>query len=108
MNLDSRVKLENHVLQFLERTDFHHCGSRFCFESGFFTGEWVDAFASFNSWLTDGYDFEETWENEFANSVLFHVSFNDVAEAVENGSDLLAAEASGFCDLLEDLSLGVT
>lgn len=101
-------QLKSHVLELLERTNLDHCGCRLGLEDDFFLGEGADALACFDSWLADGSDFEQARKDEFADGVLLDVALNHLGKTVENRRHLLAAEFGVGCDLLEDLSLGVT
>lgn len=99
---------DHHVLELLERTHFHDGRRGLRLEHHFFFGEGVDAFACLDGWLANGADLQQSGQNEFSDGILFHMRFDDIGQAIENGRYLLAAEFGGFCDLIDDLSLGET
>ena len=103
-----RSQSESHVLELLERTNLDDRGRRLGLEHDFFLRERADAFACLGGWLANGGDLEQTGENELADGVLLDVTFDDVGQAVENSSHLLAAEFGVRCDLVQDLGLGET
>ena len=101
-----RLVLDHHVLEFLQGPHLDGGGGWLGFEHHFLLGEGIDAFACLDRRLAHRADLQQAGEDEFANRALVDVRFDDVRQAIQDPSHLLAAESGVFCDLIQDLSLG--
>ena len=101
-----RFLLDHHVLEFLQRAHFDDGGGGLGFEHDFLLGEGIDALACLGRWFVHRADFQQAGQDELANRAFVDMRFDDVGQAIQDRSHLLAAESGAFGNLLQDLSLG--
>jgi hypothetical protein len=100
-------RLDDHVLEVFQRTHFHDVARGLgCHIHHLTRLKRVRTSGGLGGRLTLNDDLAKSRNRKLTRSVLAHSIPNLTTQRLEHSADVLAGEASGFCDVVKDLCLG--
>ena len=101
-NVTVHPRSDNHILYFLQWSNFYNIASRFGLEHGLFPGKRINTFSSLCCWFSINLNLHEPRQNKFTGRPFLDMPFDENRQLINYGRDLFFGQFGILSNLIHD------